>query len=196
MIILASKSPARGVLLRAAGVGFETRGSGVDEEPLKAAWLAQGQTPRSVAEGLATAKALAVSSQAPDALVIGADQTLEFDGRLFDKPTDRAEARRRLLEFRGAPHTLHSAVALARDGVVVWQEMESAVMHVRAFSEAWLDDYVAAVGDDVLDSVGAYQLEGAGVQLFERIEGDWFAILGLPMLSLLAALRREGALPA
>jgi septum formation protein len=196
MIILASKSAARAALLRGAGVSFEMWGSGVDEEPLKQAWLTEGRTPATVAEGLAAAKALKVSAEQSGALVIGADQTLEFQGELFDKPADRWEARQRLLEFRGGAHTLHSAVVLARAGELVWRATESAVMHVRGFSDAWLDAYLAQVSDDVLDSVGGYQLEGAGVQLFERIEGDWFAILGLPMLGLLAALRREGALLA
>ena len=194
-LILASKSAARTALLRAAGVAFETRGSGVDEDPLKAQWLAEGRTPQAVAGALAEAKALAVSRGGQD-LVIGADQTLELDGELVDKPADLDEARRRLLQMRGRPHSLHSAVVLARGDAIVWRETPTAVMHVRAFSDAWLDHYLATVGDDVLGSVGAYHLEGLGVQLFERIEGDWFTVLGLPMLGLLDALRREGAVPA
>ena len=194
-LVLASRSATRAALLRAAGVVFEARGSGVDEEPLKAQWLAGGREPRMIAEGLAEAKALAVSRQA-SALVIGADQTLELDGRLIDKPVDVADARERLRALRGRTHRLHASVVLARGEAVVWRHTPSAVLHVRAFSDAWLDDYLQRVGPAVLESVGAYQLEGLGVQLFERIEGDWFVILGLPMLSLLEALRAQGLVAA
>ena len=190
-LILASNSHTRADLLRAAGVAFEVRGSGLDEAPLKAAGLALGEDPRAIALRLAEAKALAVSRTC-DVLVIGSDQTLDLDGALFDKPVDAAEARGRLLQLRGRPHRLHSAVVLARGGEIVWRDVPTATLHVRAFSEAWLDIYMSAAGEAVLDSVGAYQLEGLGVQLFERIDGDWFAILGLPMLSLLAALRDRG----
>ena len=193
-LILASKSAARSALLRAAGVAFETRGSGVDEDPIKAAELAAGSGPRAIALKLAEAKALAVS-RTTEALVIGADQTLDLAGQLVDKPADRAEARERLLSLRGREHRLHSAVVLAQGGEVVWRDAPTTVLQVRAFSDAWLDGYLAQIGDDVLDSVGAYQLEGLGVQLFERVEGDWFTILGLPMLSLLEALRDRGVLP-
>ena len=191
-LILASNSITRATLLRDAGVSFRTRSSGVDEEVLKKAWLAHGRGPREIAEGLAEAKALAVSAAEPRAWVIGADQTLDLDGRLFDKPADRAEARARLLELRDRAHTLHSAVVLARDAEVVWRAVPAATLHVRAFSDAWLDAYLAQMGDAALHSVGAYQLEGLGVQLFDRIQGDWFAILGLPMVELLGALRHEG----
>ena len=194
-LILASKSAARAAMLRAAGVAFETLGSGVDEDVLKAGWLKEGLGPRGVAERLAACKALAVSRER-SGLVIGADSTVELDGRLLDKAKDADEARRRLIEMRGREHALHSAVALAKDGVVVWREVGTAVLHVRPFTEAWLDRYLAEAGDAVTESVGAYQLEGVGVQLFDRIEGDWFTILGMPMLGLLEALRREGALPA
>ncbi|HEX8569252.1 MAG TPA: Maf family protein [Caulobacteraceae bacterium] len=182
-------------MLRAAGVAFEARGSGVDEDALKSEWLTDGATPLLVAERLAACKALAVSRAEPG-LVIGADSTLELDGRLFDKAGSMEEARARLIELRGRAHSLHSAVALAREGAVVWSEVGTAVLHVRPFTEAWLDGYIAQAGDAVTSSVGAYHLEGVGVQLFERIEGDWFTILGMPMLGLLEALRREGALPA
>ena len=192
-IILASKSAARAALLRAAGVPFEVRGSGVDEDPLKATWLADGADPHTIASRLAEEKAHAIS-HASENLVIGADQTLDLDGRLIDKPADIAEARARLLEFRGRPHRLHSAVVLARGGRVIWRDTPTATLHVRHFTEAWLDDYLAQAGASVLQTVGGYELEGRGVQLFEAIEGDWFAILGLPMIGLLHALRREGVL--
>jgi septum formation protein len=192
-VILASKSAARAALLRAAGVPFEVRGSGVDEGPLKARWLADGADPHAIASRLAEAKALALSC-ASEALVIGADQTLDLDGRLIDKPADLAEAGARLLELRGRPHQLHSAVVLARAGRVIWRDTPTATLHVRHFSDAWLDEYLAQAGPGVLQTVGGYELEGLGVQLFEAIEGDWFAILGLPMIGLLHALRREGVL--
>ena len=194
-LVLASKSAIRASLLRAAGVPFEIRGSGVDEDALKTRWLAEKRTPREVAEGLADAKALAVSNRQPEAWVIGADQTLEFDGVLFDKPGDFAEARARLLDFRGKPHRLHCGTALARGGEIVWRAAPTSTLHVRFFSEAWLDHYLASVDADVLQSVGAYQLEGLGVQLFERIDGDWFAILGLPMIELLNELWRREVIP-
>ena len=194
-VVLASKSASRAAMLHAAGVTFETRGSGVDEEALKQAWAQDRPTPREVAERLAACKAVAVSREEPG-LVIGADSTVELEGRQFDKAKDRAEARARLIELRGRPHALHSAVAVAREGAVVWREASTAVLHVRAFSEAWLDDYLDRAGEAVTESVGAYHVEALGVQLFERIEGDWFTILGMPMLGLLEALRREGALAA
>ena len=195
-LILASKSAIRASLLRAAAVPFEARGSGVDEDVLKAEWLAERRTAKEVAEGLAEAKALAVSRAEPEAWVIGADQTLEFERALFDKPADFAEARARLLDFRGKPHQLHCGTALARGGEIVWRTAPTSTLYVRGFSEAWLDHYLASVGADVLQSVGAYQLEGLGVQLFDRIDGDWFAILGLPMIELLDALRARKVIPA
>ena len=194
-VILASQSASRAAMLRAAGVTFETRSSGVDEDALKAEWLKDRATPLRIAERLAACKALAVSRAEPG-LVIGGDSTVEFEGRQFDKAKDREEARTRLIELRGRPHALHSAVALAKDGAVVWRQASTAVLHVRPFTEAWLDDYLDRAGDAVTGSVGAYHIEGLGVQLFERVEGDWFTILGMPLLGLLEALRREGALPA
>jgi septum formation protein len=194
-VVLASKSASRAAMLRAAGVAFEARGSGVDEDALKAPWLREGRSVRAVAEGLAEAKATAVSART-EGLVIGADSTVEMDGRLIGKTPDVAALRAQLLAMRGRAHTLYSAVALARDGAVVWRETGAATLHVREFSDAWLDGYLAATGEAVLGSVGGYHLEGLGVQLFEAVEGDWFTILGMPMLGLLEALRREGALPA
>lgn len=191
-LVLASASAVRSDLLRRAGVDFDVLGSGVDETPLKAAWLAQGRDPCRIAAGLAEAKARAVAARGP-AWVIGADQTSEFEGRLGDKPDSLDEARRRLLEMRGRSHSLHSAVFLT-DGVQTWSQVSSAVLHMRTFSDAWLDGYLERMGRSVLDSVGAYQLEGEGVQLFERVQGDYFAILGLPLIPLLAALRRFGVI--
>lgn len=192
-LTLASKSAIRAELLTCAGVGFCAEASGVDEALLKDDWLAEGRSMGAIAAGLAEAKARAVVERR-GGWVIGADQTLEFDGGLIDKPASLAEARARLLAFRGRPHTLHSAVHLT-NGAETWAETAVAVMHVRPFTEAWLDAYLARLGPAALQSVGAYQLEGEGVQLFDRIEGDYFAILGLPLTPLLAALRRFGLLP-
>jgi septum formation protein len=192
-VILASKSASRSALLAGAGVPFETRAAGVDEEAAKAALLGEGATPREVADALAELKALRVSGRTAG-LVIGADQTLDHGGRLIDKASSLAEARARLLELRGGPHKLHSAVVVARDGEAIWREVRSATLWVRPFSEAFLDAYLGAEGEALLGSVGCYRLEGPGVQLFERIEGDYFTILGLPMLGLLDFLRLHGAL--
>lgn len=190
-VTLASQSRVRGDLLRAAGVAIDTASPGVDENAVKE--RLSGSSPRHIAGVLADEKALAIS-QARDGLVIGADQTLEFEGRLYDKAASVAEARERLLTFRAKPHQLHAAVSLARGPAVIWRETVTAILTMRAFSDAWLDAYLAAHGAEALSSVGCYQLESVGVQLFSAIEGDYFAILGLPMLGLLEALRREGAL--
>lgn len=192
MIVLASKSAARAALLSAAGVAFETTGSGVDEDAVKAALLAEGAGPREVADALAEAKAVKVSGRRPGALVVGSDQTLDLDGRLFDKPGSMAEAGERLRELRGRTHKLHSAVVVARDGAPIWREVKTARLTMRPFSDAWLDEYLARGGDALLSSVGAYQLEGEGVQLFSAVEGDYFTILGLPLFGLFDLLRRHG----
>ncbi len=135
-------------------------------------------------------------SAAAAGLVIGADQTLDLDGGLIDKAGSLAEARERLQALRGRPHKLHAGVVVARDGQPIWRELKSATLWMRDFSDGFLDDYLAAEGEAVLGSVGCFRLEGLGVQLFERIEGDYFTILGLPLLGLLDLLRRHGALAA
>jgi len=180
-------------VLDGAGVAYEAAGSGVDEDAAKAELLAKGASPREVAGALAERKALAVSAGRGE-LVIGADQTLEFEGRLYDKVETVAEARERLRAMRGRPHQLHSAVVVARDGAAVWREMESATLTMRDFSDAFLEDYLAVEGEAALGSVGCYRLEGLGVQLFSDIQGDYFTILGLPLMGLLDLLRREGVL--
>jgi len=192
-IVLASKSVVRGRVLTEAGVPFEAIDSGLDEALAKAAL--KGQPPRAVAEALAEDKALAGAGQRPGALVIGADQTLELGGALFDKAETLAEARRRLIALRGRAHQLHSAIAVARDGHVLWREVATATLTMRDFSDAYLDGYLERNRRAALASVGAYELEGEGAQLFEAIEGDFFAILGVPLLGLLAFLRDAGALP-
>ncbi len=192
-LILASKSEVRASLLRSAGVVFDTASPGVDEDAAKTE-LAH-VSPREIAGDLADRKALALTQYgASDGLVIGADQTLEYEGRLFDKAESLEDARARLWLLRGRTHNLHAAVSLARRGVVLWRETVTVSLTMRDFSDAWLDGYLAR-NPQVLSSVGCYQLEGEGVQLFSRIDGDYFAILGLPLVGLLEALRHEGALP-
>jgi septum formation protein len=192
-LILASKSTARRAVLEGAGVPFEAVSSGLDEEAAKLGLTARRATPRQVAEALAEDKALAVSVARPE-LVVGADQTLEFQGQLYDKAETLEAARERLKTLRGKPHQLHSAVVVAERGAVVWRETQSATLRMRDFSDAFLEDYLAAEGDAALGSVGCYRLEGMGVQLFSKIEGDYFTILGLPMMGLLDLLRRRGVL--
>jgi septum formation protein len=190
-LVLASKSATRRAVLEGAGVPHEAVGSGVDEDVAKAELLAKRATPRQVAEALAEEKALAVSVGRPE-LVVGADQTLEFQGKLYDKVETIEAARDRLNLLRGKPHMLHSAVVVAERGAVVWRETQSATLRMRDFSEAFLDGYLAAEGEAALGSVGCYRLEGLGVQLFQKIEGDYFAILGLPLMGLLDLLRAKG----
>lgn len=196
MIVLASKSPARTSVLKAAGVPFETQVAGVDEAAVKAGLLAEGQGPREVADALAELKAIKVSRARPDALVIGADQTLDLGGALFDKVETLAEARERLQLLRGKTHKLHSAVVVARGGEAIWREVPPAKLTMRDFSDRFIDSYLAARGEGILSSVGCYQLENEGVQLFSRIEGDYFTILGLPLMGLLDFLRLHGELDA
>lgn len=192
-VILASKSVARAQVLTAAGVAFEAVGAGVDEAVTKDALLAKGASPRDVALALAEEKAVAASRRHAG-VVIGADQTLDLDGRLFDKAETMSEARERLALLRDRTHQLHSAIALAVDGAVVWREVPAATLTMRAFSDAFLDAYLARHGDGLLGSVGCYRLEDDGVQLFQAIDGDYFTILGLPLMGLMGQLRERGAL--
>ncbi|MBC6983337.1 Maf family protein [Caulobacter sp. 17J80-11] len=194
-LILASKSAARIALLTGAGLSFETTGAGVDEDAFKVEALARGEGPKEVAVGLSALKALAVSERR-SGLVIGADQTLDLGGVTVDKAESVEEARARLKDMRGRVHHLHSGVAVAEEGRVVWSTVETATLSVRDFSDAWLDGYLARQGQTILSSVGCYQLEGEGVQLFDRIEGDYFTILGLPMVALLGFLRERGLVQA
>lgn len=192
-VILASKSAARRQVLAGAGVPHEAAVAGVDEDAVKTALLAEGASPRDVAEALAELKAVKVS-RGRNELVIGADQTLEFEGRLYDKAETLDVARERLAALRGKPHQLHSAVVVAKEGAPIWREVVSATLVMRPFSDAFLEAYLAEEGEAMLGSVGCYRLEGPGAQLFSKIEGDYFAILGLPLLGLLDLLRRHGVL--
>ena len=194
-VTLASKSAARQTILRQAGVDFEAVVAGVDEDAAKAGLLAEGGTPREVADALAEMKAVKVSTKRPG-LVIGADQTLDFAGRLIDKVDSLNEARALLLELRGQTHKLHSAVVVAREGKPIWRIVQSAKLSVRPFSDAWLDGYLQRRGEHILHCVGCYELESEGVQLFDAIDGDYFTILGLPLMGLLDFLRLHGALEA
>jgi septum formation protein len=192
-IVLASKSAARRAVLEGAGVPFEVSVAGVDEDAVKASLLAEGATPRDVADALAELKAIRVS-RARGGFVVGSDQTLEFEGRLYDKAPTLEAARERLKLLRGKPHKLHSAVVVAKEGAPIWREVATATLTMRDFSDDFLDAYLATEGPEALGSVGCYRLEGPGAQLFSRIEGDYFAILGLPLLGLLELLRQHGAL--
>ncbi len=189
MLILASQSPARIALLSAAGLRFAACPAPIDERALEARELGKGAQAPELARALAEAKALAVAAEHPGATVIGADQVLALGAELLHKPADAAAARVQLDRLQGRTHTLVCGVALARGGVTVWSDVASAELSMRAFSAAERDRILALEGDRVLGAVGAYRLEGPSVQLFERIEGDYFTILGLPLLPLLAALR-------
>ncbi len=193
-LILASESATRGALLKNAGIAFTAMASSVDERAAEAPLIAAGASPAEVASALADAKAIDVSAREADALVIGADQTLDFDGERWTKPATRAQAREQLARLSGRTHRLHSAVAVARDGKVQWRHRDSAGLTVRSLTAAAIDAYLTEVGDAALMSVGTYQIEGPGIRLFERIEGDYFTILGLPLLPLLLYLRGEGAI--
>lgn len=186
-LTLASGSQVRAALMRGAGLEFDVAVSGVDEDAIKADHRG---TPDALALRLAEAKARAV---ARDGLVVGADQILVCEGTLFDKPRDIDEARENLKKFRGRTHALVSGTVLLDDGAPVWSLSEQVSLTMRAFSDEFLEAYLLEAGDDVLKSVGCYQLEGPGVQLFEAVDGDYFAILGLPLVPLLGALRARSA---
>ncbi|GBE43285.1 septum formation protein Maf [bacterium BMS3Bbin10] len=192
-LVLGSRSASRAALLEAAGLTFETDPADIDEDAIRKVITRDRNTGASdVADVLARAKAETVAERHPGALVIGADQVLAAGDELFEKPATMKEARRTLLTLRGRTHQLHTAVALAREGNVIWGYVDSSDLTMRALTPEYIGKYLAAAGESVLQSVGAYQLEGLGVNLFDEIRGDYFAILGLPLLPLLAELRREG----
>jgi septum formation protein len=193
-IILASGSPFRKALLANAGVQFSAVPAEIDERAVEAPLQGSGTTPEDVALILAEAKALDVSERNPGALVIGCDQTLSLGDHVFHKPDGMEGARLHLLSLSGKTHQLNSAVVLARDGETLWRNVSVARLTMRKLDPAFIGRHLARVGDKALASVGAYQIEGEGIQLFEKIEGDYFTIVGLPLLPLLAALRDLGAI--
>jgi septum formation protein len=193
-IILASGSPFRRKLLENAGIDFEAIAALIDERAVEAPLEGSGASPEDVALVLAEAKALDVSANNADAIVIGSDQTLSLDDAIFHKPADMEGARRHLLKLSGKTHHLNSAVVLARNGETLWRHVSVARLTMRKLEPAFIGRYLSRVGDKALSSVGAYQIEGEGIRLFEEIEGDYFTIVGLPLLPLLSALREQGAI--
>ncbi len=193
-LVLASTSPHRKKLLEDAGLAIEVVAPDLDERAVEAPLTDTGATPADVATILATAKALAVSEKLPGRLVLGCDQTLSLDDEILHKPQDMEAARRRLLQLSGRTHRLDSAAVLARDGEVVWSGLGTAMLTMRRLDPGFVGRHLARVGARALTSVGAYQIEGEGIQLFARIEGDLFTIVGVPLLPLLDALREHGAL--
>ena len=193
-IILASGSQFRRAMLEAAGVDIDVVPSTIDERTVEAALDATGTTPEDVAQVLAEAKALDVSEKRPGRLVLGCDQTLSLGDELFHKPGDMEGARRHLLALSGKTHQLSSAAVLARNGETLWRHAGIARLTMRKLEPAFIGRHLARVGPVVLNSVGAYQIEGEGIQLFEKIEGDHFTIVGLPLLAVLKELRALGAI--
>lgn len=189
MLILASQSPARKALLSGARVAFDTRPAHIDERRIQAEALVDGADGRAIAALLARQKALSIATLSPTAIVIGADQTLALGDELLHKPDTMEAAAAQLSYLKGKTHRLHAGVALVKGSTVLWEHVESADLTMRDFSDAERDEILAFEGEDVLSSVGGYRLEGPSVRLFEAIQGDYFTILGLPLLPLLAALR-------
>jgi septum formation protein len=192
-LVLASRSAARRTLLEAAGIKIELHPADLDERSLEAD--AQSREPAAVAAFLARRKAAFVAASRPGRLVLGADQTLALGAKRFSKPADRAAARAQLQALCGRTHALHSAIAFVRDATVLFEHVDTAKLTMRPFSERFLDLYLDGIGSGATASVGGYQIEGPGIQLFERIEGDYFTVLGLPLLPALDFLRRQGCLP-
>lgn len=193
-IILASGSPFRKKMLEDAGISFEVARPEIDERAVESAVEGSGLTPGDLASILAEAKALDVSQRAPGKLVIGTDQTLSLGDEVFHKAKDMEEARRRLLALSGQTHQLNSAVVIVRDGDVVWRHVAVAHLTMRELDPGFIGRHLSSVGEIALSSVGAYQIEGKGIQLFERIDGDHFTIVGMPLIPLLAKLRDLGAI--
>jgi septum formation protein len=194
-LILASTSKSRARLLERAGLAFIAEPPGLDEGVMRqAVGGEQSLAPHDVAEVLARAKAEAVSELAPKAYVIGADQVLAFGDVIMSKPDSMEAARRQLLDLNGKTHTLHTAVAVATNGETIWAETTIATLTMRKLTPEFIGRYLAAAGDEVLNSVGAYQIESLGVELFDKVDGDYFSILGLPLIPLLDTLRREGVI--
>lgn len=191
-LILASGSTIRAEMLRNAGVEVETQVARVDEVTIKGSMLAENARPRDIADTLAEMKARRVAMKHPEALVLGADQVLVCDGQLYDKPETVEEARTQLKTLRGKAHELLSAAVIFENGRPVWRHIGRAQLMMWEFSDEFLEEYVIKQGNDLLTTVGAYKLEGAGAQLFNRVQGDYFSVLGLPLLEVLEFLRNKG----
>lgn len=193
-LILASKSASRRAMLDAAGVAYQALPADIDERAVEAG-LARA-TPPEIAEALSVAKAAELAKSHPERLVLGSDSLVVVEGKRFDKPTSRENAAEHLRYFSGKPLELHSAAALVRDDTCVWSAPSQALLHVRELSDAFIEHYLEREWPAVGYTVGVFRIEAMGVQLFDRIEGDQFTILGMPLLAVLAALREEGAIPA
>ena len=191
-LILASASASRAAILRGAGLAVRQVPAGVDEDEVKRSLRAEGADAAEVAVMLADLKAQQISRRHPDAFVVGADQMLECNGIWFDKPPDLDHARAHLASLRGRTHELVTGAVVVRGGARLWQHVDRARLAMRPFSDAFIESYLEAVGDEVCSTVGAYRLEGRGAQLFSKVEGDFFTILGLPLLPLLDFLRGHG----
>ncbi|OLP42614.1 Maf family protein [Rhizobium oryziradicis] len=195
-LVLASTSPFRKQLLQQAGLEFTTAAPDIDEREIEARAEHQSLSPLQLADILGREKALAVSRKQMGALVLGGDQVMALGETVYHKPKDLTQARAQLLSLRGATHVLNSSLAFAKDGEIIWSHVSEAQMSVRMFSEKFLDDYLDKVGDKILKSVGGYQIEGMGVQLFSKVNGDYFTIIGVPLFPLLEKLRELGVLHA
>jgi septum formation protein len=193
-LILASGSPFRKAMLENAGITVEAIPADLDERALEAPLAESGASPEEVALVLAEAKAVAVSEEHPGRLVLGCDQTLSLGDEVFHKPADMEGARRHLLKLSGQTHQLNSAVVLVRDGATLWRHVAVASLTMRELDPGFIGRHLARVGNKALSSVGAYQIEGEGIQLFDKVEGDHFTIVGLPLLPVLAELRELGAI--
>jgi septum formation protein len=191
-LILASASRSRARMLKNAGISTEAIASGVDEDAIKQDGLVDGLLMDDIAMALAQAKALAISAQHPNALVIGADQILVCEDQYYDKPRDMTEARKHLQALSGKRHELLTAACVAAGNEIVWQHISAPQLRMRVLDESFIATYLETAGPMVMESVGAYQLEGRGAQLFDHVDGDFFSILGLPLLPLLAFLREQG----
>lgn len=193
-IVLASTSTVRADLLRNAGLSLTTIAASLDEDALRAALQADSVSPRDQADALAEAKARKISQKRPDALVIGCDQILDLNGTILTKPASPAAARDQILQLRGQTHKLHSAAVIYENATPVWRHIGTARLTMRGFSDTYLDAYLARQGNDVCTTAGSYKLESEGIRLFDRIEGDYFTILGLPLLELLGYLNARGVI--